>query len=214
MPTLAVIGAGPGIGLAIARRFMADGHGAALLSRRADPALAASLGPGATAHAVDAGDPKAVAAGLAAVEAARGPIDVLAYNAAAVTPRPPTALPVEQLIADFAVGVAGALAAVQAVAGGMAARGRGTILLTGGGFANRPMAQLASLGIQKAALRNLALSLAEELGPKGIRVGTVTVLGMVKPGTAFDPDRIAEAFHALHVDRTGTLGVELPFTGS
>ena len=93
------------------------------------------------------------------------------------------------------------------------AAGQGTILLTGGGFALRPLAALTSLGIGKAALRNLAFSLAEELGPRGIRVGTVTILGSVAPCTAFDPASIAEAYWALHQDCSGALGPEFQYKG-
>jgi NAD(P)-dependent dehydrogenase (short-subunit alcohol dehydrogenase family) len=67
--------------------------------------------------------------------------------------------------------------------------------------------------MEKAALRNLTFSLAEELAPLGIRVGTVTILGAVAPGTMFDPARIAEVFYALHADRDASLGVETAFSG-
>ena len=59
-----------------------------------------------------------------------------------------------------------------------------------------PSVAVASLGMGKAALRNLAFSLHEELRSYGIRVGTVTILGEVQPGTPFDPGKIAEAFGA------------------
>ena len=59
-----------------------------------------------------------------------------------------------------------------------------------------PVAPALSIG--KAAIRVLALMLAEELAPAGIRVGTVTIMGTVAPGTSLDPARIAEAFVALH----------------
>jgi short-subunit dehydrogenase len=163
----------------------------------------------ATAQVIDAGKPGDVAAAAASL----GAVDVMIYNAAGVSMATPMALSPDQLIADLNVSVVSALAASQAVAPAMIKAGRGTILLTGGGFALRPMAAMTSLGIGKAAIRNLAWSLAEELGPKGIRVGTVTILGMVQPGTAFDPAAIADAFWQLHADRENTLGVEIQFAG-
>ncbi|MFX8782095.1 SDR family NAD(P)-dependent oxidoreductase, partial [Acinetobacter baumannii] len=90
-------------------------------------------------------------------------IDVLIYNAAGLTMSVPTALSPEQLSADLNVSVVSALAAARVVAPSMIAAGRGSILVTGGGFALRPMAAMTSLGIGKAAVRNLAFSLAEEL---------------------------------------------------
>ena len=214
-PTCLIVGAGAGNGAAIARRFGAGGFRVLLASRRLAEMekLAGSLrtdGIEASGLAIDAADP----AGVAAAIAAPGAIDVLVYNAAGVTMATPSALSIDRFAADLNVSVISALAAAQAAAPGMAKAGRGTILLTGGGFALHPMAGMASLGVGKAAIRNLAFSLAEEFSPKGIRVGTVTIMGMVEPGTAFAPERIAEAFWRLHEDREMKLGVELQFMGT
>lgn len=212
-PLCTVIGAGPGMGLAISRRFAQAGFDLIMFSRRGAEREAAALraeGFTAEGRALDAADPESVAAALEAA----GPVQVLVYNATAARQAAPMALTPEQLQQDLTVSVGSALAAAQAVAPGMIARSGGSILLTGGGFAHRPMAALASLGIGKAALRNLAFSLAEELQPQGVRVGTVTILGMVAPGTKMDPAAIAEAFYALHEDREATLGIETGFSGA
>jgi NAD(P)-dependent dehydrogenase (short-subunit alcohol dehydrogenase family) len=68
---------------------------------------------------------------------------------------------------------------------------------------------MASLGAGKAALRNLAFSLHADLAPAGIHAGTVTICGTVKPGTAFDPDRIADSFWALHAQPAGSFEREV-----
>lgn len=75
------------------------------------------------------------------------------------------------------------------------------------------MAVLASLGMSKAGLRNLAFSLADKSGPSGIRVATVTILGTVAAGTPFDPVTIADAYWTLHQDRDGARGPDFQFTG-
>jgi NAD(P)-dependent dehydrogenase (short-subunit alcohol dehydrogenase family) len=80
----------------------------------------------------------------------------------------------------------------------MKQRGNGTMFLTGGGTALKAPPELISLSIGKAGMRNFALSLAEECAPLGIRVATVTVCGMVQPGTKYDPDTIAGAFWRLY----------------
>lgn len=211
-PLVVVIGAGPGMGRAIARRFGRDGFRLAVFSRSRAAAEAEALrdeGFEATGQALDAADAEAVAAAMRGI----GPVRVLAWNAVAITRVTPLQLPPARLMTDLAVSVAGPLAAVQAVVPAMEAAGGGSILFTGGGFALRPRAAVASVGVAKAALRNLAMSLAEELAPRGIRVGTVTIHGMVAPGTAFDPDAIAAAYAAIHADRAGALGVETAFTG-
>jgi NAD(P)-dependent dehydrogenase (short-subunit alcohol dehydrogenase family) len=127
----------------------------------------------------------------------------------------PSGLTPEAALADFAVNVAGALAATRAVLPGMRAAGRGTILFTGGGLALDPTGWLpaASLAIGKAGLRSLAQTLHAELAPQNIHAGTVTIAGMVAAGTAFDADRIAQAFWAMHEDAPGAFRGEIIFKG-
>jgi hypothetical protein len=47
-------------------------------------------------------------------------------------------------------------------------------------------------------VRALTELLAKEYGPAGVHVATVTVAGAVAPGTAYDPDDIAERYWQLH----------------
>ncbi|MCB2289796.1 SDR family NAD(P)-dependent oxidoreductase [Clostridium sp. CS001] len=77
-------------------------------------------------------------------------------------------------------------------------RQKGTILFTGGMLALNPVASRASASISKAGLRNLAFTLADELSPCGITVGTITIGGVVQSGTFFDPDLIAESYWELY----------------
>lgn len=65
-------------------------------------------------------------------------------------------------------------------------------------MALEPRADFASLAIGKSTLRSLAFNLAQELRGSDIHACTVTICGMVQPGTHFDPDKIAEAYLTLH----------------
>ena len=152
--------------------------------------------------AADAGDESSLIHVFAQIRAELGNPEVLIYNAAAFTPGKPSTIASEQLLHDFQVNVTGALVAVQQVLPAMQANRRGTILLTGGGLALYPSAAAASLAIGKAGIRSLAFTLAQELKDSGIRVGTVTICGSVKPGTHFDPDAIAQSYLALHTSET------------
>jgi NAD(P)-dependent dehydrogenase (short-subunit alcohol dehydrogenase family) len=206
----AVVGFGPGLGAAVARRFAEGGFEVLGLCR--DPARHVLLaGPGVSLRAADAADPASLAAALPADTA------VLVYNAyrASFAAPGPSALAPADLAADFAVNVTGALAAAQAVLSGMRAAGRGSILFTGGGLALDPTGWLpaASLAVGKAGLRSLALTLHAELALSGIHAGTVTIAGAVAPGTAFDPARIAEAFWGLHADPASAFRPEIIFRG-
>lgn len=216
MPTLFVIGAGPGVSAAVARRFGREGFGVVAFARRADALeqqVQALRAAGIEAHGcqADAADAAGLAEAIRRAAATHGQPDVLVYNAAGARFKPLAGLTADELMVDLQVSVGGALAAAQAVLPGMRERGRGTVLLTGGGFAFEPMPALASLGVGKAAVRNLAFSLHAELAPSGIHAATVTICGMVKPGTVFDPDRIAESFWALHEQAPGSFEREVMF---
>ncbi|MFB7630302.1 SDR family NAD(P)-dependent oxidoreductase [Streptomyces sp. NPDC056149] len=195
-----VIGAGPGIGQAVARRFAQEGPPIAVLARSratVDGAVAAVEGAGGKALGLlaDAADEASLRAGLDAAVERLGVPDVLVYNAAWVRYDRPGELSAAELTATLRVNVVGAVSAVTHLAPRMAAAGGGTALLTSG----MPTARVAgtSLSIGKAGLRAARAVLAEEFGPRGVHLATVTVGGPVSPGSPLDPDRIAEQYVRL-----------------
>lgn len=215
-PLLTVVGAGPGVGLAVARQFGAAGYHVALVSRRAAAVskMAAELagaGIDARGFPADAGDEASLRNVFKAIHASLGPTEVLVYNAFAFRQANPSALPPPQLLADFHVNVAGALISVQSVIDDMKALSRGTILFTGGGFALEPEPMASSLAIGKAGIRNLAFSLHKELLPFHIHVATVTICGVVQDGTPFSPSSISECFLRLHQQAEGQWDRELVY---
>jgi NADP-dependent 3-hydroxy acid dehydrogenase YdfG len=214
MPVIAIVGMGPGVSAAVARRFSREGFKVAAIARRAD-ALKAQTDAlaGAQGYVADAADPAALTAALARVAADHGAPSVLVYNAAAMRYKPLAQLSADELNADLRISIGGALAAAQAVLPAMREQGAGTLLFTGGGFAFEPMPAMASLGVGKAGIRNLAFSLFAELKDAGIHAATVTIGGLVKPGTAYDPDKIAEAYWALHAQPKGSFERELVLKG-
>jgi len=206
--TVVVVGAGPGLGAAVARRFGVEGTTVVLLARsaeRLDDLVRTLRADGVAAHGVpaDVADPSSLRAALATAAARWGDPDVCVYNASRYVAGAPTEVDVDTLVAGFLVGVAGALVTVQAVAPAMRRAGRGTVLLTGSGVAVRPFAGSSALGVQKAALRNLAASLADELEPDGVHVATVTISGVIGRGEAFAPDAIAERYWELYRQARG-----------
>jgi NAD(P)-dependent dehydrogenase (short-subunit alcohol dehydrogenase family) len=215
-PVCLVVGAGPGIGQAVALAFAREGHDVALAARQPGnlrefiPAIE-KAGADVRTYTADAGDERSLRALFGNVRRELGDPDVVIYNPAAHQVGKPTALKSEQLVADFRVNVLGALVCAQEAAPPMMTRGRGTILLTCGGFAHEPAANYASLSLGKAALRNLTFSLAQELGAHGIHVATVTVYGFVQSGTHFDPARIADAYIRLHRQAPGHFQTEVVY---
>ncbi len=194
-----VIGAGPGIGVSVARRLAREGLSIGVIARSqatVDHALGALDGAPKLGRTADVTDEPAIRAALDAIIAEFGVPDLLVYNAARVQSDPLGALDAREHLDAYAVNVVGAITAITHVAPRMAALGRGTIVLTGGMPEAVPGA--TSLSVGKAAVRALTELLAKEYGPAGVHVATVTVAGAVAPGTAYDPDDIAERYWHLH----------------
>jgi NAD(P)-dependent dehydrogenase (short-subunit alcohol dehydrogenase family) len=212
-----VIGYGPGVGHGAAAAFASAGFELALFSRTPTrhEGLREQLSTSNKAFAVDAGDPAALALALEEAMDKVGRPDALIYNAVAFRAAKPTEISGQQLLADFSTNVLGALVATQTVLPSMRnLAGLGTIIFTGGGWALYPDAAVASTAIGKTSLRHLALMLHQELRDTNVRVGTVTILGQVAPGTPFDPGEIGRAFLTLAQQPTAEFQAELKFTGS
>lgn len=203
---LAIIaGAGPGMGLAIARRFAREGFDLALIARDANALQghAAALAEGgirAGAYAADLTDPAAIASTFGRIAAEMGAAEVLVFNASLWREAKAMALPPADFHRDLMLSATAALACAQAVHPAMRARGHGTMVFTGGGLALRPEFGTAvpSLAAGKSAMRALVLAMAGELAGDGIRAGTITIAGTIAPGSAFDPDRIAALYWRFH----------------
>lgn len=206
---LVIVGAGPGVSSAVARNFGKNGFRVVLVARNplSLEVLASELRDQAVdvyTAAADASKPESIAEAFQNIREQYGAPDVLLYNAAYISSTTISALDEQQLIEEFKVNVVGALSSVKEVIPAFRARKEGTILITGGGFALSPSPTYASLSIGKAGVRSLALSLAQELQPDNIYVGTVTIGGYVAKGTAYDPDSIAEKYWELYERRDQT----------
>jgi NAD(P)-dependent dehydrogenase (short-subunit alcohol dehydrogenase family) len=199
-----VIGAGPGIGRAVAARFAREGAAVALIARTAATVedVARSLPEGALTLTADVADEAALRAALDRAADELGPPDVVVHNAAVIRPDAVGELSAAQLLDTLAVNVASVLTAGAHVAPGMAARGGGTFLVTGG--MPDPVPGYVSLSIGKAGVRTVVDLLDATYGPSGVHAASVTVGGHVAPGTAYDPDDIAEHYWRLHTQPRGS----------
>lgn len=211
MTTIAIIGAGPGLGAAVARRFGGEGFDVALVARTPErvASLAAGLtGQGVTARAftADVRDPKALAAALDEARAALGPIEVLQYSP---VPHPGFMRHVlETTHADLTgpveFSVYGPVAAVQQVLPGMRELGRGTILFVNGGTAAVPHPDRAGTSIAFAAESAYGHLLHDTLAAEGIHVAQLVIPGAIIPGhPRKDPAALADTLWELHRDRHG-----------
>jgi NAD(P)-dependent dehydrogenase (short-subunit alcohol dehydrogenase family) len=211
-----IIGAGPGLGAALARRFAREGLPLTLIAR--GPAvtdLAATIkADGGTALALrtDATDPPALHTALDTAVDTHGAPDLLVYNAAIIQRDHPGELTRDQHLRAWEINVLAAMDAATHLAPTMADHGGGTILFTGG--MPLPDARFTSLSLGKAGLRALTAILDQEYRPRGIHVATVTVDCQIVPGTDSDPDLIAERYWTLHQQPVGSWELEVVHAGS
>jgi short-subunit dehydrogenase len=202
---LLLIGAGPGVGAAVARRFGREGFRATLISRGEGlDEVAAGLRDEGMSVSPIAADVAELEGGytrtLRALYDAQGAPAVLVYNASLLAPDGILSSTVRYLRGAYDVDVIGAVVAAQIAAPVLRAAGSGTILFTGGGFADHPLPAFATISMGKAALRAAATLLAADLGGDGVHAASVTIVGQVAAGTAFDPNNIAELFWTAHTD--------------
>lgn len=202
-PVVVVVGAGPGVSGSVARAFARQGYDVALLGRSEDvlAELVATLPDGTRAEVAtaDVTDVEATTTAITAMATSLGRVDVLHFNPSAFRQRDPLALTVDELLEDVALGVGALLTALQAARPFMSRGGRVTV--TGSMAADKPWHEAASLGVQKAGVRNLVLSIDAALAPEGIRAVSVTVRGTLAKDGPFSPDRVADAIvAAAHQD--------------
>jgi short-subunit dehydrogenase len=211
MTTIAIIGAGPGLGSAVARRFGREGFDVALVARdtaRLDAQAGALAAEGVSARgfAADVHDPQALRAALDRAAASLGPVEVLQYSP---LPRPDFMMPVLEttyadLVGPVEFSVYGPVAAVQQVLPGMRDLGRGTVLFVNGGTAVVPHPDRAGTSIAFAAESAYGQLLHDALAAEGIHVAQLVIPGAIVPGhERKDPDVLANTLWELHRDRHG-----------
>lgn len=177
-----ITGGGAGIGAAIAEAAVAKGHRVALFDRAADKAaaLAARLGPQASAHAGDVTDEAHVEAALDALDAVP---DALVNNAGVVQFSPLIDITAVDFRRIMEIDLNGAFIVARACARRMIARGSGSIIniTSTGGIAVSPGTN--AYAPAKAGLAALTRLMALEWGPLGVRVNALAP-GMIDGGVS------------------------------
>jgi NAD(P)-dependent dehydrogenase (short-subunit alcohol dehydrogenase family) len=227
-----VIGAGDGLGGAVARAFAAEGLSVCVTRRPRHldqlEGLARSIrasGENAFAFGLDARREEEVVALVDKIEREIGPLEVVVFNIGANVRFGivETTAQVFSKVWEMAT-LSGFLTGREA-ARVMTARGRGSILFTGATASVRGGAGYSAFSSAKHGLRAVAQSLARELGPKGIHVAHVVIDGMIDgvfarsiaPDAAerlareeiLDPQEIARNYVWLHHQRRSAWTFEL-----
>ncbi|MFC0106010.1 SDR family NAD(P)-dependent oxidoreductase [Kibdelosporangium aridum] len=206
MTTIAVVGAGPGLGAAAARRFGAEGHGVALISRsqeRVDILATGLRAEGLTAdgYAADVRDREALIGALDRAAQELGPIEVLVYSPLPHKEllRPVLETTVDDLVGAVEFSIYGPVTAARHVLKGMRSLGRGSILFVNGGSGARPNPKVAGTSIAFAGESAYAQMLHDTLTGEGIQVGQLIVPGAIQPGhPTHDPAVLADKLWHLH----------------
>ncbi|MBN8953218.1 MULTISPECIES: SDR family NAD(P)-dependent oxidoreductase [unclassified Rhizobium] len=223
--TIAIFGAGTGLGASLATRFGREGYRVALVARNA-----ASLGERvadldragieAAAFSADLGNLDGIAALVHSIEERFGSIDVSVYAPVPsdVGFTPAAELDAAKLLSAITLFSLSPVEVSHAVLPGMLKRGGGSLVIVSGLSAVVPMAGFAGIGPAMAAARNYALTLHAELRSDGIYSGSVSIGALiersagkrtmeasgVKLDGAFpilDPDDIAQEIWTLVAER-------------
>lgn len=183
--TIAIVGAGPGIGKAIAERFGDEGFQIALLSRNTEKLLTVvnyltEKGIVAQAFKADVLNRESLSTALKEVKLAFGSIDVLEYSPSVYdTMFTPRNITVENLQHQLDFLLLGAVAAVQEVLPEFLERKSGAILFTTAVSALYPVTFTANIGVVIGGLLNYSRLLFQDLKADGIYTGIVMVAGWV-----------------------------------
>jgi short-subunit dehydrogenase len=209
MTTIAIVGAGAGLGAAVARRFGAEGFAVALISRsqeRVDELARTLADEGITArgYAANVRDHVALAAALDRAAQELGPVEVLQYSPLPQKEflRPVLETTPGDLVGAFEFSIQAPVAAVHQVLQGMRVLGRGTVLFINGGTAVQPLPEYAGTSIAFAGESAYGQMIHEALAGDGIHVGQLIIPGAITPGhPTKDPQALADTLWAMHEER-------------
>jgi len=206
VPVIAIIGAGPGLGAAVARRFGREGFSVALISRdqsKLDAMVAELQADGVTASgcAADVRVPAQLESALASAAAELGPITALQYSP---LPSRDYLKPVLDLTPELALealqfSALGLIHAVRAVLPAMREVGDGSIILINGGTSVKARAGFAGTSVAFPAESAYGEMLHDALEDEGVRVIQLVIPGGIpKLQLPNGIDDVADRIWQLH----------------
>ncbi len=218
--TALIVGAGPGLGGALARRFAREGYRVAAVRRRHGEELAGlcgeieAAGGQARPFEVDARREEQVVELVECVEKEMGPIRVAIFNPGANINIPIRDMPAQKFFKVWEMACFAGFLVGREVARVMGPRHEGTLIFTGATASLRGGPGFSAFASAKAGLRAVAQSMARELGPEGIHVAHTVIDGPIDmpwirenfgaeldkrgPDALLAPDDIAETYWSIH----------------
>ena len=209
MKTIAIIGAGPGLGFSLAKTFGRHGFRIALVSRTQDKLNHYSkqlneMGIEAKGFAADITNNIQLTEAFQQIRNTFGTIDVVEFSPYNGNVKVTSVLETtdESVYHIFNNVVIGAINTARQAIPEMIARGQGALLFTTELSAMIPSSMFGNSGIAMSGLRNYILNLHDGLLPLGVFVGHLSISPLIKKDTGFDPDQVAEAWYELYERRT------------
>lgn len=207
MKTIAIVGAGAGLGMSIAKKFGQNGFRVALIARNEDKLNQLvieleQLGIEAASFQADILNKEQIEMAFAAIKEKYGFIDVLEYSP---TPSFDTVAPTldvteENALYQFQYNVLGALSSIKQVLPDMLDKQSGALLFTTGGAAIHPVSMMGNVGIAISGLRNYIFNLNSELADKGVYAGHLSIGIWMQPNSGVQ-DKIADIWYDMYTKR-------------
>ena len=202
MGVAVVTGAGQGLGRATAECLAADGHQVVAVDVNAETAQATAQAVGGDWHQCDVADQAAVNALAEKV----GPVQTLVNNAGIWRYGPVLEASDDDIERVLSVNLMGTINCCRAFAPGMAAGGGGAIVNLSSAAAAMAAGLVQIYSISKGAIETLTRQLAQDLGPRGIRVNAIGPGSMLTEGTApaYEGDLYEQRAQSVPLRRIGT----------
>lgn len=208
MKTIAIVGAGPNLGLSLAKKFGKNNFQVALISRHETTLIPLHeelnrLGIENQFYTADVKDLESLASTLKQISRDFNGIDVLEFSPYAGPQdfRDVESTQVADVQQQLEMTVFPAVKIVQTILPEMKQRHSGEILFNSGISSIYPIPQLGNTGIAASGLRNYAQNLHNVLKDQGIYVGFLTVGALIKKQTDGDPDIIADEWFRLYTNK-------------
>lgn len=226
----AIVGAGEGLGRALAAKFASEGFNIALISRSEASCVAAIESVKAANDtavvrffSADATKPETMESALSAVVRDMGEIDVLIYNARGnFTACAPLDMSYAALEDNYRVEVVGAFAAAKSVLPSMINRSCGNVFFSSATAAFRGSSTFPLYAIGKFGLRGLSQSLSKAYAKDGVHIVhfrldcdlDVPVMrdlygDKYDPGKLASPDDVAKTYWLTYLQPTGAWSNEV-----
>lgn len=233
-PLTVLVGAGEGLGQALATRFAQGGHRLVLLSRTPEGRelamqQAQAVGVEVVGINCDVSQEESVAQAFAQIREEVGDPTVLLYNAGVLVQGSVLSLTPETFEQTWKINCMGSFLCAREVLPAMEKAQQGTLIFSGATAALRGGAHFSAMAVSKFGLRALSQSIAREFGPQGIHSVHVILDGLIETPTVrtkfpkrplernLQPEDIAEQYWNLYQQSPSTWTQELdlrPFNES